>query len=698
VFGLFSPALAVYSLSLDALDESGVSKTQFEQGEYLYLDIVLDNQAGVAGAAFTLNYDPAIFTPPGTNADGTPVNPNDIISSFPFSVTLDTVTTDTHRENSSESGKIYFSGAAIDTSDGGAKYDTVTDKVLFTVKLQVNGAAALGNTDLSLTQTELFNLDAGYGTDNNGNGTYEAGDLKDKVPVLVGALDVNDTNFGGDLSDDFPILLGDQAQPLHTLQVTIVDCLDSEPDGLCDSVETNTGTYVDPSDTGTDPNNADTDGDGLNDGDEVNTHGSNPTKADSDDDGYDDPQEIANGTDPAVPDAPGGTGYDPANDSRTYDIAGSVIYDGSQTGTLYVKVYDDAGMNNEIASTQFATPAFPQPYDFTGLEAKAAYYLLAFIDGAGGSTGAADPEEGQGSLEVAIALDMTGSDVTAEDPSPYWQTIIHAEGQDLGGVKEYNVTIGVAEVAETLAAPPAPPEFTVKMELRTPNWDALSKDLQQVGEENYSWILAVNPHGSMGPPTDASATISWDPATFSSFNFYQLREGFDGTGAIVVADMRTTTQYTVTGVDTDQYFTIEYTSKICVDVNLVAGWNLVSLPVTPDDPTLTALFPDATVAYKFEAAYQNVTSLEPGLGYWVKVTNGGTYTICGQNFPAYTATLSAGWHLRGAVNGTATPTTDPANSISVMYGFDNAYFVANEFVSGLGYWVKISEESDFTVE
>ena len=44
---------------------------------------------------------------------------------------------------------------------------------------------------------------------------------------------------------------------------------DSDGDRLDDCVETNTGTFVDEYDTGTDPFDADTDGDGLPDGDEV---------------------------------------------------------------------------------------------------------------------------------------------------------------------------------------------------------------------------------------------------------------------------------------------------------------------------------------------------------------------------------------------------------------------------------------------
>jgi hypothetical protein len=50
---------------------------------------------------------------------------------------------------------------------------------------------------------------------------------------------------------------------------------DADGDGLLDSVETNTGIFVSASDTGTDPLNPDTDGDGFNDGDEVSA-GSDP--------------------------------------------------------------------------------------------------------------------------------------------------------------------------------------------------------------------------------------------------------------------------------------------------------------------------------------------------------------------------------------------------------------------------------------
>jgi hypothetical protein len=50
---------------------------------------------------------------------------------------------------------------------------------------------------------------------------------------------------------------------------------DDDNDGLHDTPETNTGTYLSPTDTGSDPLVADSDGDGYDDGQEV-TWGSDP--------------------------------------------------------------------------------------------------------------------------------------------------------------------------------------------------------------------------------------------------------------------------------------------------------------------------------------------------------------------------------------------------------------------------------------
>ncbi|MGJ8724254.1 MAG: hypothetical protein ACSHYB_06835 [Roseibacillus sp.] len=73
--------------------------------------------------------------------------------------------------------------------------------------------------------------------------------------------------------------------------------VDTDDDGILDEFETNTGIYVNASNTGTDPNNPDTDGDDLEDGDEVfgdlfTGFTSNPLLTDTDGDNLGDKDEV----------------------------------------------------------------------------------------------------------------------------------------------------------------------------------------------------------------------------------------------------------------------------------------------------------------------------------------------------------------------------------------------------------------------
>ena len=102
----------------------------------------------------------------------------------------------------------------------------------------------------------------------------------------------------------------------------ILDTFRLDGDGLTNDVETDTGTFEGPTNTGSDPFDADTDGDLLNDGDEVNVHSTDPTDADSDGDGLDDGAEIALGTDPNNADSDGDLVCDGPNQVGTCTAAG----------------------------------------------------------------------------------------------------------------------------------------------------------------------------------------------------------------------------------------------------------------------------------------------------------------------------------------------------------------------------------------
>ncbi|MEM9080074.1 MAG: hypothetical protein AAGC74_05215 [Verrucomicrobiota bacterium] len=102
---------------------------------------------------------------------------------------------------------------------------------------------------------------------------------------------------------------------------------DTDDDGVFDGNETNTGTYNSSTNTGTNPRKQDTDGDTLLDGVETNSMmfvdlndtGTDPNKSDSDGDGSSDPAEISAGTDP----------YDAQDSPPTIDanIIGLEVFD-----------------------------------------------------------------------------------------------------------------------------------------------------------------------------------------------------------------------------------------------------------------------------------------------------------------------------------------------------------------------------------
>ena len=91
-----------------------------------------------------------------------------------------------------------------------------------------------------------------------------------------GVYDITISNVSGfDDSTENSVDLSVDQQSYSVQLSTATGGVDTDGDGLTDSVETDTGLYLSDSDTGTDPLDADTDDDGLNDGEEV-AEGSNP--------------------------------------------------------------------------------------------------------------------------------------------------------------------------------------------------------------------------------------------------------------------------------------------------------------------------------------------------------------------------------------------------------------------------------------
>jgi hypothetical protein len=133
--------------------------------------------------------------------------------------------------------------------------------------------------------------------------------------------------------------------------------VDSDGDGVEDGIEI----YL----LGTDPNDADTDDDGLVDFEAA--FGLNPLNPDTDGDGVSDGDEIANGTDPLTPDFAGGGGA---------GVDGVYVGSDELGSTLAYQVFPDGSAIGVLTVTQFGFP-----YDvslFGGVDAGGNITLLSF--------------------------------------------------------------------------------------------------------------------------------------------------------------------------------------------------------------------------------------------------------------------------------------------------------------------------------
>jgi len=281
-------------------------------------------------------------------------------------------------------------------------------------------------------------------------------------------------------------------------------------------------------------------------------------------------------------------------------------------------------------------------------------------------------------------------------PVGVWDSTFSVTGSDYGAIHHDEVTIGVGVTTAS--------ELSSPTDLFSCSIDIVGAEsneqlaIYEYGQNSFQWTIAVNPHGNVGPPNDTTVSLRWDPALFSNSGAYQLRAGIGSFGEILIANMQMTDELTITGNNSLQYFTITCTESFTFEYHLNSGWNLISIPVVPDDNRLSSLFVDASAAYGFKGgSYYSVNSLEPWMGYWVKVPEDNVYTIRGFRVSGCTKTFSQGWHIIGLPPDTSVDLPDDA--VSAIYQYvDQQYRIAESFEPGIGYWIKVMNEFVLTTE
>ena len=135
-------------------------------------------------------------------------------------------------------------------------------------------------------------------------------------------------------------------------------------------------------------------------------------------------------------------------------------------------------------------------------------------------------------------------------------------------------------------------------------------------------------------------------------------------------------------------------STISLDVDHMADWNLVGLPVSVEDPNHMSIFPDAIegTLFSFGNGYELQDDLVSGNGYWLRFTESGFNTITGESLGSVSVSLVTDWNLiSGPSDAVSFDNIDDPDGLIIpgtVYGFGNGYEQTDVFEPGKGYWVR----------
>ena len=141
-------------------------------------------------------------------------------------------------------------------------------------------------------------------------------------------------------------------------------------------------------------------------------------------------------------------------------------------------------------------------------------------------------------------------------------------------------------------------------------------------------------------------------------------------------------------------------SGVLLEIDNIAGWNMIGLPVDVVDDNYLDLFPEAITGtlYAYNGSYFGAESLTPGIGYWLRFNTDGSSLVEGSEIFSLTIVLDEGWNLITGITSSIPVALiqDPAGIIvpGTIYEFDGSYESATNLVPGKGYWIRTYSGGD----
>lgn len=167
-----------------------------------------------------------------------------------------------------------------------------------------------------------------------------------------------------------------------------------------------------------------------------------------------------------------------------------------------------------------------------------------------------------------------------------------------------------------------------------------------------------------------------------------------------------------------------------IQIPLLFGWNLISLPYSPSDRAIEKVLASIAGSYSAVWAYQNkqwlvsdikaglsadnttLSEMDAGWGYWIKMTGDKDLKIEG-TVPDKTIQLLQGWNLVGYNHSQILPIETAVKSIEeqleIVWAYQNGKWLMydpnqplfndlREMAPGFGYWIKTKSDKAWTPE
>jgi len=188
-----------------------------------------------------------------------------------------------------------------------------------------------------------------------------------------------------------------------------------------------------------------------------------------------------------------------------------------------------------------------------------------------------------------------------------------------------------------------------------------------------------------------NATASYDPDGFITNYKWDFGDGniTSTTEKIITHSYPLKGDYVVNLTITDNSSTTNSTTRyvqvvlIDITIDLYTGWNLISLPLMPEETSIAFVLSPINGNYSIIWEYNasdtsdhwkkydpgvpfgnDLTNMEPGKGYWILMTSDNTLPISGTVPVSTDIVLKTGWNLMGYNSLDSQPVAEALSSIS----------------------------------